>query len=93
MPNFCICEVINDRAYDIQDPTCHVRYVAVVGIQLIMPVEYIFSILPDIKTFGWACKYINDSCLMPDQIWQYSTVGNAQTLDQNVNVTKHKYGL
>ena len=30
---------------------------------------------------------------MTDLKWQNPNVGNAQTLDENVNVTKHKYGL
>ena len=61
VPNFPFCKVINDRAYDLQDPTGHVRCTTVAEIQLLMPAKYIVSMLPDIKAFGCACKYINDS--------------------------------
>ena len=52
MPNFCICKVISDRGYDLQDPTGHVRCATVAVIQLLMPAECIFSMLMDIKAFG-----------------------------------------
>ena len=51
MPNFCICEVINDRAYNLWDLTDHVRLTSVADIQLLMPTEYIVNILQDMKTF------------------------------------------
>ena len=84
MPNFHICKVIND-------PIGCVRCAFVADIQLLIPAEYIVSMLPDIKTFGWTCMYINDPSIMPDLKWQNSNVGNTQTLDQSANVTKHKY--
>ena len=59
MPNFHICKVINDKAYDLQDPTGHVRCGSVANVKLLKPAEYIFNMLPDIKAFRWACKYIN----------------------------------
>ena len=93
MPKFCICKVINDRAYDLKDLTGHVRCAAVTDVQLLMPAEYIVSMLPEIKVFGWACNYINDPFLMPDLKCQNSNLENAQTLDQNANTTKHKYDL
>ena len=49
---FFICKVINDRAYDLQDPTGHFRWTAGTDIQLLMPAEYVVSTLPDIKAFG-----------------------------------------
>ena len=58
-----------------------------------MAAEYIVYMLPDLKAFGQECKYINDPSLMPDLKWQNIPVGNSQTLDQNVKVTKHKHGL
>ena len=48
MPNFHICKVINDRAYDLQDPAGHVTCVSVADVQLLMPAEYIVSMLPNI---------------------------------------------
>ena len=48
--------------------------------------------LSDIKAFRWACKYISDPSLMPDLKWQNSSVGYVQTLDENLNITKKKYG-
>ena len=55
MTNFHICKVINESAYDLQDPIGHVRYASVVDIQLQMPAKYMLS---DIKAFRWTCKYI-----------------------------------
>ena len=53
MPNVYICKTINDNVYGLQDPTGHVRHGTVADTQLIMPAEYIISILPDNKnTFG-----------------------------------------
>ena len=49
--SFCICKIINDRAYDLQDPAAHVRHATVADIQLLMPAEYVVSMLPDIKAF------------------------------------------
>ena len=69
MPNFCICKVIYDRPYDLQNPTGNVRHDAVADIQLLMPAEYIVSMLPDTKVFRWACTYINGPFLMPDLRW------------------------
>ena len=58
-----------------------------------MPVKYIDSMLLDIKAFGWAHRSINDSCLMPGLNGKSSSVGNTQIVDQNPNVTKHRYIL
>ena len=52
MPNFHITKVINDRGYNLQDPTGHVRHATVAGIQLLVPLEYIVSMLLDIKACG-----------------------------------------
>ena len=51
MPNIRICKVANDRAYDLQDQTGHVQHAIVAKIQLLMPAEYIVSMLPDVKAF------------------------------------------
>ena len=83
MPDICICKVINDRAYDLQDPTCHVRHASMADIQLLMSAEYIVHILPEIKVFGWGCMYINGPSLMADLKWQISSVGNVQILYKN----------
>ena len=85
MPNFHICKVANERVYDLQDSTGHIRCTSVADIQLLMTAEYIVSMLPDIKAFGRAYKYINDSFLMPNLKWQNSSVRNVQTLDKNVD--------
>ena len=69
MSNFFICKVINDRAYDQQDPTGHVRCTSVADFQLLMTAKYIASILPDIRAFGQVYKYINDCFVMPDLQW------------------------
>ena len=66
LPNFCICKVISERMYDSQDPTGHVKRTAIADIQLLMPVEYIVSTLPDITVFEQACKDINYPSTMPD---------------------------
>ena len=58
-------------------------------IQLLMPAEYIVSMLTYIKTYGQACKYINDPSLMPDLRWETSSVD--RNVNKNVNTTKHKY--
>ena len=54
MPNFYVCKVINNGAYDLQDTFA----------------EYIVSMLPDVKAFRWTDKYINDPSFMPDLKWQ-----------------------
>ena len=74
MPNFHICKVINDRAYYLQETTGHVRCAFVADIKLLMPVVCIVSMLPDIKPFWQACKYINDPSLMPNLGWQNNSV-------------------
>ena len=40
-PNFRVCKVINDKAYDLQNPTGHVQHAAVANIQLLMPAQCI----------------------------------------------------
>ena len=72
MPNFHNCKGINDKAYDLCNPTDHVSCASVADIQLVMPAEYIVCMLPDIKTFGQEYKYINDPFLMPELKWQNS---------------------
>ena len=84
MPNACICKLINDGAYDLQNTTGHVRCASVAGIRLLMPLEYIVSMLPVIKVFRWAWKYINDPSLIPDLKGQNSSI------DKNVYTKKHK---
>ena len=69
MPNFRICQVINDMAYDLQDPSVHDQHAAVAHIQLLMLSKYIVSLLPDTRVFRRACKDINDPSLMPDVNW------------------------
>ena len=51
MPNFCLCKVINDRSYDLQDPTVHVIHSSMADLQLLMPTDYTVSILTVIKAF------------------------------------------
>ena len=84
--------VINDRAYDLQNPSGHIKCASVADMQLLMPARYTVSISINMKGFGWACKYINDP-LMPDLNWQHSSMENVQTLDKNINVIKHNYSL
>ena len=55
MSDFHSCEVINNRAYDLQEPSCHIHHASVADIQLLMPPEYIVSMLPDVKAFKWVC--------------------------------------
>ena len=38
---------MNDRDYHLQDPSVHVQHATVVEIYLLMPAEYIVSLLPD----------------------------------------------
>ena len=54
MSNFHICKVINDRPYDLQNPSGHVCHNFVEDIQLLIPAEYIVTLLPDAKVFGRA---------------------------------------
>ena len=75
MPNGNTCKVIN--AYGLQEPTSHVKHTTVADIQLLVPAGYIVIMFPDIKAFGWACKYINDSSIMPYLKWHNSNLGNA----------------
>ena len=70
MSNFRIFEVINDRAYDLQDPSGHVDHTTVAATHLLMPTENIVSLLADAKAFGRTCKYINDPSHMPDLKWK-----------------------
>ena len=35
MTNFCICKIINDKAYYLQNPCGHIRHAAVAAIQLL----------------------------------------------------------
>ena len=76
-------EIIN-KVYDLQGITVHVRHASVADIQSLMPAEYIVSILPDVKSFRWACKYINEPSLMPDLKWQNCSV------DKSVDKYVHK---
>ena len=48
MSNFGIYKDMNERAYDLQDPTGHVQNATVEDNHLITPEEYIVSLLPDI---------------------------------------------
>ena len=69
MSNFHICKAINDRAYDLQDCSGHVGHVSVANTQLLLPAEYIVSLLLDAKAFGRTHRYIKDPSLMPDLEW------------------------
>ena len=40
---------MNNRAYDLQDPTDHVRHAVVADMQLLMPAEYIVNMLTNVK--------------------------------------------
>ena len=80
MPNFHICKVINYRAHDLQCPTGHVQHASVADIQLLMPAEYLVSMVPDINVFRWGFKYINHLK------WQSKNVGIVQMVDKNVNI-------
>ena len=62
-PNFKNSQVINDRVYDLQDPSGHDRFLTVADTQLLMLAEYIACILPDEKAFEWACEYVNGPSL------------------------------
>ena len=48
-PKFCMCKVINDRAYDLQDQADHDRHAVVADMQLLMPAEYIINMLANVK--------------------------------------------
>ena len=47
---FHICKAINDRAYDLENPSDHVHHASVADIQFLIPPNYI-SLLPDAKAF------------------------------------------
>ena len=59
MFNLHTCEIINHRAYNLQDPLLHF----LAGIQLFMPAEYMVHLLPDTKAFGRVHGYICDPSL------------------------------
>ena len=51
MSNFRIYKVINEKAYDLQDPSGQVQCTAVVVFQLLMPAEQIVSLIPGARAF------------------------------------------
>ena len=61
MCNSPICKVINDMMHDLQEPYGNIYCLSVAEIQVLMPAEYIVTLLPDAKTFGTVHKYFNDS--------------------------------
>ena len=69
MSHFRICNVINDRTCDLQDSSGNVHHTTITVNHLLVPAEYIFSLPPDAKAYGRACKYINDLSVMPDLKW------------------------
>ena len=60
--NFHVHKASNDKAYDLESPTVYDRCSSASYIQLVIPVEYIVGMLPDVNAFGRACKYINTPC-------------------------------
>ena len=62
--------------YNSKGTAGHVRHVAIAGIQMFVPAEYIVSMLPDERAFGQTCKYINDPFFMPGLNWS--------NIDQNI---------
>ena len=70
--NFYTCKVINDRAYDLQEPSGDICQASVVDIYLLMMAEYIIKILPDAKAFEREHKYISDPPLMTNLQWKNS---------------------
>ena len=83
--NFRICKIINDRAYDLQDLTGNVGHAVIADIQLLMPAEYIVNLLPHTRTFGKACKYINDPSLMLDLNGSNPDQKHAEQSNGNLN--------
>ena len=81
-----MCKVINDRAYDLQDPTGHVYWASVVYTHVLMLAEYIASLIPDTKEFRRVHKYINDPCLMSYLQWT-----KIQTKNQKIRQTQTTY--
>ena len=86
-------KVINDIAYNLKDPTCHIRHANVADIHLLMPAGYTVSMLADIKALGWVCKYTNDPFFMPDLKWQNSNPSNVWKIDQTADTSKHRNNL
>ena len=93
MSSFYIWKIINEKAYNLQDLTDHVRCAAVADIQLLISAEYIVSMLPDIKAFGLVCKHINVPSLMPDLRLQDKDHSYVQKLNKHLNAIKHRYNL
>ena len=75
----------------------HIWYAVVTDINLLIPAEYIISFLPDTKTFGRACKYINDPFLMMNLKWKNpNTVADQrhqEKLKNNFNMQTKVYNL
>ena len=68
-------------------PLVMLRHAAVADLWLLMATEYIVNMLTNIKVFGWTCKYINDSSLMPHLKVQDNDQSDLQSLDKNLGAT------
>ena len=65
-PSFRICKKSSDKVFDVEDSAGKVRWVSIQHLQLLYPIEYMLTNLPDIASFRHTPKYINHPNLMPD---------------------------
>ena len=93
MTNFRMCKIIHDRIYDLQNPSGHVWCLALAGIQLLMPAEYIVSLLPDKIEIWRTCRYINDPSIMPNLNWSDPDQKQREKSTRNLNEWRQAYYL
>ena len=57
---------IEEKAFDVQDPTGKIKRVSAEHIQSMYPAEHYLTALPQKEIFGRTVNYINHPNLMPD---------------------------
>ena len=65
-PSYIICKQLSDKAFDVQDNTGRVRQVSSQHLQLLYMSDQVLIHLPDITTFWWTTKYINQPKIIPN---------------------------
>ena len=65
-PSYHIVKKIEEKAFDVQNPTGKIKRVSAEHVQFMYAAEYYLTDLPQKKIFGRTAKYINHPDLMPD---------------------------
>ena len=105
-PSYGIIKKIDDKSFDVQDPTGKVKIVSARHLQIMYPAEYYVIALPQVKMFGRTANYINHPNLIPNLYKdldddRYTSV-DKQTVStkstrhvamSNTQLTSHSYNL